>query len=116
MLKRKMGVVVVGVLLGAQVGLAAASESAVPLGAEAIGASFEPPVHTIQYNAQQQSNQQELQLQQQELQLQQQQLQLQQQMLQRQLLQQQQLQQQQPQSYLPFALRGSDLGNYETAP
>ena len=95
MLKRKMGVVVVGMLLGAEVGLAAASDSAVPWGAEAIGANFQLPVHTIQHNAQQQ----ELQLQQQELQLQRR-------------LQQHLLQQQQLQSYLPFALRGSYLGNY----
>jgi hypothetical protein len=46
MLKRKIGVVVVGMLLGAQVGLAAADESAVPLGAQDIRAKGEPSART----------------------------------------------------------------------
>ena len=46
MLKRNIGVVVVGMLLGAQIGLAAAGGSAVPLGAEDIVAKGEPPVQT----------------------------------------------------------------------
>jgi hypothetical protein len=46
MLKRNIGVVVAGLLLGAQVGFAAAGESAVPLGAQAIRTQGEPPVHT----------------------------------------------------------------------
>ena len=43
MLKRKLGVVVVGMLLGAQVGLASAAESAIPLGEGAIMAKTAPP-------------------------------------------------------------------------
>ena len=46
MLKRNIGVVIAGMLLGAQVGLAVASESAVPLGAEEIVAKGEPPLQT----------------------------------------------------------------------
>ena len=45
MLKRNIGVLAAGLLLSAQVGLAAADESAVPLGAQAIRAKGEPPVH-----------------------------------------------------------------------
>jgi len=78
MFKPNFGVVVVGILLGAQIGLAAAGASDVPLGADAIMDNFEPPAHAIQYSAQQQSGQLELQLQQQ---VQQQQLQLQQEQL-----------------------------------
>jgi hypothetical protein len=46
MLKRNIGVVIAGMLLSAQVGLAVASESAAPLGAEAIVARGEPPIQS----------------------------------------------------------------------
>ena len=46
MMKRKIGVVVAGLLLGAQVGFAAADESAVPLGAQEIRAKGAPPVRS----------------------------------------------------------------------
>ena len=42
MLKRNIGVVAAGLLLGAQIGFAAADESAVPLGAQAIRVQGEP--------------------------------------------------------------------------
>jgi hypothetical protein len=42
MLKRNIGVVVAGVLLGAQIGFATADESAVPLGAQAVRMQSEP--------------------------------------------------------------------------
>ena len=51
MLKRKIGVVVAGMLLAAQVGLAVAGESAIPLGDQAIVAKGEPPVQST-YQAQ----------------------------------------------------------------
>jgi len=51
MLKRNISVVVVGMMLGAQVGLAAASESAAPLGAEAIVAKTEPSVKSTYQSA-----------------------------------------------------------------
>ena len=44
MLKRKISVAVMGILLGAQVGLAAAAESAIPLDDTAIVANGEPHV------------------------------------------------------------------------
>lgn len=46
MLKRKISVLVAGVLLGGQIGLAAADQSAGPLDAEAIVAKTEPGIQT----------------------------------------------------------------------
>jgi hypothetical protein len=46
MLKRNISVLVAGVLLGGQIGLAAADQSAAPLGAEAIVSKTEPTIQT----------------------------------------------------------------------
>src|SRR5258706_15441878 len=56
MLKRNISVAVMGILLGAQVGLAAAAESAIPLDDTAIVANGEPHVKSTYQSAHAGSN------------------------------------------------------------